>query len=115
MDDFTPFAVRLAAFLDTLTFEDARAYNGSANPRYVQDRLEAADISPAYSAVKAVERKLDALLDAELEELNAAGEQVWDEEHIPNEEGTLPAAFDPEAQDDLARHDETFSFGYRYR
>ena len=39
--------------------------------------------------------------------------QEWDEEHIPNEDGAPEAPYDPEAQDDLERHDAEFPRGYR--
>lgn len=41
-----------------------------------------------------------------------APQQEPDEEHIPNEEGTLPAAFDPEAQEDLELHNALHLQGY---
>lgn len=40
-------------------------------------------------------------------------EQEWEEDHIPNEEGTLPDAFDPEAQADLELHNALHPAGYR--
>jgi hypothetical protein len=42
-----------------------------------------------------------------------APQQEPDEEHIPNEEGVLPAAFDPEAQADLELHEALHPAGYR--
>lgn len=47
-----------------------------------------------------------------LEMLVGEAPQEPDEEHIPNEEGTLPAAFDPEAQEDLELHNALHPQGY---
>lgn len=38
--------------------------------------------------------------------------QLWEEDYIPNEEGTLPAPFDPEAQADLELHNSLHPCGY---
>lgn len=41
-----------------------------------------------------------------------APQQEWDEEHVPNEEGTPPAPYDPEAQADLELHNSLHPDGY---
>lgn len=41
-----------------------------------------------------------------------APQQEWDEEHVPNEEGKPPAAFDPEAEADLELHNALHPDGY---
>lgn len=47
-----------------------------------------------------------------LEMLVGEAPQQWEEEHVPNEEGTPPAPYDPEAQADLELHNALHPDGY---